>query len=111
VAAPGRSEESASTLDGDETVHVTASRWWQRRKAELARNTRLDYKWRLEYVLRFLTRETTAQVDVHRVDTFRGELEAAGLSPRSVIRDPLDRANSGRQRDGRWPGARSEHAG
>ena len=81
---PGRSEESASTLDGDETVHVTASRWWQRRKAELARNTRLDYKWRLDYVLRFLARETTAQLDVHRVDTFRGELEAASLSPRSV---------------------------
>jgi integrase len=35
-------------------------------------------------VLRFLAREITAQVDVHRVDTFRGELEAAGLSPRSV---------------------------
>jgi hypothetical protein len=81
---PGRSREPASTLDGDETVHVTASRWWQRRNAELARNTRLDYKWRLDYVLRYLAREITAQVDVHRVDTFRGELEAAGLSPRSV---------------------------
>jgi integrase len=81
---PGRSEEPASTLHADETVHVTASRWWQRRKSELARNTRLDYKWRLDYVLRFLAREVTAQLDVRRVDTFRGELEAAGLSPRSV---------------------------
>jgi hypothetical protein len=26
----------------------------------------------------------TAELDVHRVDTFRGELEAADLSPRSV---------------------------
>jgi hypothetical protein len=43
---PGRAEESASALDGEESVHVTASRWWQRRKAELAPNTRLDYKWR-----------------------------------------------------------------
>jgi hypothetical protein len=65
-------------------VHVTASRWWQRRKAELAPNTRLDYKWRLDYVLRYLARTTTAQLDVHRIDAFRGELEAAGLSPRSV---------------------------
>lgn len=31
---PSRSEESTSTLDADETVHVTASRWWQRRKPE-----------------------------------------------------------------------------
>jgi integrase len=76
--------DSATALDGDETVHVTASRWWQRRKAELAPNTRLDYKWRLDYVLRSLAPETTAQLDVHRVDGFRGELEAAGLSPRSV---------------------------
>jgi integrase len=81
---PGRSEEPTTTLDGDENVHVTTSRWWQRRKAELATNTRLDYRWRLDYVLRFLARETTAQLDVHRVDTFRGELEAVGLSPRSV---------------------------
>lgn len=81
---PSRSEESTSTLDADETVHVTASRWWQRRKAELAPNTRLDYKWRLNYVLRLLARETTAQLDVRRVDTFRSELEATGLSPRSV---------------------------
>jgi integrase len=81
---PGRSEEPTTTLDGDENVHVTTSRWWQRRKAELAPNTRLDYRWRLDYVLRFLARETTAQLDVHRIDTFRGELEAVGLSPRSV---------------------------
>jgi integrase len=81
---PNRSDESTSTLDGEETVHVTASRWWQRRRAELAPNTRLDYKWRLDYVLRYLARETTAQLEVHRVDTFRGELEAADLSPRSV---------------------------
>src|SRR3954451_21847478 len=81
---PSRTPETTSALDGDETVHVTASRWGERRKAELAPNTRLDYKWRLDHVLRYLARATTAQLDVHRVDTFRGELEAAGLSPRSV---------------------------
>jgi site-specific recombinase XerC len=54
------------------------------RKAELAPNTRLDYRWRLDHVLRHLAHDTTAELDAHRVDTFRGELEAAGLSPRSV---------------------------
>jgi Phage integrase, N-terminal SAM-like domain len=81
---PSRAPETTTELDGDETVHVTASRWWQRRNAELAPNTRLDYKWRLDHVLRYLARATTAQLDVHRIDTFRGELQAAGLSPRSV---------------------------
>jgi integrase len=81
---PSRSPEATAEFDGDETVHVTASRWWQRRKAELALNTRLDYKWRLDYVLRHLARATTAQLHFHRVDKFRGELEAAGLPPRSV---------------------------
>jgi integrase len=63
---------------------VTASRWWQRRQAELAPNTHLDYRWRLDHVLRHLARDTTGELDAHRVDTFCGELEAAGLSPRSV---------------------------
>ena len=63
---------------------MTASRWWQRRKVELAPNTRLDYRWRLDHVLRHLAHDTTAELDAHRVDTFRGELESAGLSPRSV---------------------------
>jgi integrase len=61
-----------------------AGRCHQRRKAELAPNTRLDYRWRLDHVLRHLAHDTTAELDAHRVDTFRGELEAAGLSPRSV---------------------------
>jgi integrase len=81
---PGQADEPEAALDGDETLHVTASRWWQRRKAELAPNTRLDYRWRLDHVLRSLARERTAGLHVHRVDAFRGELEAAGLSPRSV---------------------------
>jgi integrase len=81
---PSRAGESAAALEGDETVHVTASRWWQRRNAELAPKTRLDYRWRLDHVLRVLAHETTAELDIHRVDTFRGELEAADLSPRSV---------------------------
>jgi hypothetical protein len=81
---PSRADNSTAALEGDETVHVTASRWWQRRNAELAPKTRVDYRWRLDHMLRLLAHETTAELDVHRVDAFRGELEAAALSPRSV---------------------------
>jgi hypothetical protein len=31
---PSRADNSTAALEGDETVHVTASRWWQRRNAE-----------------------------------------------------------------------------
>jgi len=68
----------SAPIDTEETVHVTASRWWQRRKAELAPTTRLDCRWLLDHVLRHLAHDTTAELDAHRVDTFRGELEAAG---------------------------------
>jgi hypothetical protein len=69
---PSRSPEATTELEGDEMVHVTASRWWQRRKAELAPNTRLDYKWRLDYVLRYLARATTA---LSRLDLHEGGLQ------------------------------------
>lgn len=39
--------ETRVEFDRDETVHVTASRWWQRRESELCPNTKLDYRWRL----------------------------------------------------------------
>jgi integrase len=81
---PSSSNGSTNTVDAEETVHVTASRWWQRRKGELAPNTRLDYRWRLDHVLRHLAHDTTAKLDAHRVDTFRAVLEGAGLSPRTV---------------------------
>jgi integrase len=81
---PSGENGSWGALDAEESVHVTASRWWQRRNAELAPNTRLDYRWRLDHLLRHLAHDTTAELDAHRVDTFRGELEAAALSPRSV---------------------------
>jgi integrase len=71
-------------LDRDETLHVTASRWWQRRERELAENTRLDYRWRLDHILRHLARTQTAEIDARRVDDFRQKLHARGLSPRSV---------------------------
>ena len=71
-------------LDRDETLHVTASRWWQRRESELAGNTRLDYRWRLDHILRHLARTPTAELDARRVDDFRQKLHSRGLSARSV---------------------------
>jgi integrase len=68
----------------DETVHVTASRWWQRRRGELAANTQADYRWRLDHLLRELAHETTGSIDARRVDTFRQALVGRGLSARSV---------------------------
>lgn len=71
-------------LDCDETLHVTASRWWQRREGELAENNRLDYRWRLDHLLRHLAHTQTGQIDARRVDDLRQKLHARGLSARSV---------------------------
>jgi hypothetical protein len=75
---------AATESPDEETLHVTASRWWQRREGELAKNTRLDYRWRLNYVLRELAHDATASIDIRRVDEFRMALVGRGLSPRSV---------------------------
>jgi integrase len=76
---PGREER-----DRAETIHLTASRWWQRRRTELAETTQADYRWRLDHVLRELARERTAELDARSVDEFRQALVGRGLSPRSV---------------------------
>jgi site-specific recombinase XerC len=81
---PTRREAAQNHLDRGETLRVTAYRWWQRRKSELASNTELDYKWRLEHVLRHLGNGATAELDARRVDDFRQQLVGGGLSPRSV---------------------------
>jgi hypothetical protein len=81
---PEKAPTPAPAAPEDETVHVTASRWWQRRRGELAANTQADYRWRLDHLLRELAHETTASVDVRRVDTFRQALVGRGLSARSV---------------------------
>ena len=70
--------------DRNETVHLTASRWWQRKQGELRPNAQADYRWRLDYVLADLAREPTADIDPKRVDEFRQKLVGRGLSPRSV---------------------------
>jgi integrase len=70
--------------DRNETVHLTASRWWQRKEGELRPNAQADYRWRLDYVLADLAREPTADIDAKRVDEFRQKLVGQGLSARSV---------------------------
>src|SRR5918995_3988151 len=81
---PTKREAAPSDLDYDEIFRVTAYRWWQRRKTELAENTELDYKWRLEHVLRHLGNDVTAELDARVLDDFRQQLVGRGLSPRSV---------------------------
>lgn len=83
---PPTTADAAPTneLNQQESVRVTAYRWWQRRKSELASNTELDYKWRLDHALRHLGSEITAELDARRVDDFRQQLVGRGLSPRSV---------------------------
>lgn len=67
-----------------ETLHVTASRWWQRHSAQLAKSTKADYRWRLDHILKQLAGIKTSEIDVKRVDSFREKLRRGGLSPRSV---------------------------
>jgi hypothetical protein len=81
---PSKRHEERDDLDPHEAVRVTAYRWWQRRKAELAPNTRLDYRWRLDHLVRRLGDEETGGLDARKVDDFRQQLVGGGLSPRSV---------------------------
>jgi integrase len=84
VWEPPKPEPRRDVVDTGETMHVTASRWWQRRRDELADSTQLDYRWRLDYILEHLAPVVTAAIDPPKVDAFREQLKAAGLSPRSV---------------------------
>jgi integrase len=62
---PAHSEEA-------ETLHVTASRWWQRRQAEgLEPKTVVDYKGRLKHILGYQPHVATEDIDVRWVDDFR----------------------------------------
>jgi integrase len=79
-----RPPRAATGPDLTETVHLTASRWWQRKEAELKPNAQADYRWRLDFVLADLAREPTADIDARRVDEFRQTLVGRGLSARSV---------------------------
>lgn len=81
---PSKRLHECDELDPYETVRVTAYRWWQRRKTELAPNTRLDYQWRLGHLVRHLGDEETGAMDARKVDNVRQKLVGQGLSARSV---------------------------
>ncbi|MGA8745095.1 MAG: site-specific integrase [Solirubrobacterales bacterium] len=91
-APPATPVEAES--DETETLHVTLSRWWQRKRDEIRPNTQADYRWRLDLLLRFRPKTLTADVDVRWVDELRDWLatqeaknrrgKSQSLSPRSV---------------------------
>lgn len=54
-----------------ETIHVTLSRWWKTKRKEIAPNTRRDYRWRLDLLLRFRPETPTAEIDEQWVDELR----------------------------------------
>lgn len=78
-----------------ETIHVTLSRWWQKKKLDLTPNARADYQWRYEHILAFSSDKPTSEIDKQWVDELRDYLarqpaknrrKGSGktLSPRSV---------------------------
>ncbi len=78
---------AATASPEEETLHLTASRWWHRRDSEqLAPKTQKDYRWRLDHILvdLDLAHTATASIDVRRVDDFRLALVGRGLGPRAV---------------------------
>ncbi len=70
---PGK--ESAD-LDTGETIHITLSRWWQRKKKEVEENTKADYQWRLDHILAFRHDTPTTEIDERWVDELREHLAA-----------------------------------
>jgi hypothetical protein len=89
---PARREVAPNDLDHDEALRVTAYRWWQRRKTELADNTELDYKWRLDHALRHLGDHVTAEVDARPAARRPWPIAAVGEhGPRPARPDPRRR--------------------
>lgn len=78
---PARDDTSR---DDAEALRATMYDWWQRRRPELADNTRADYRWRMRFIDTHLGNARTASLDVRRVDEFRKRLVGRGLSARSV---------------------------
>ncbi|MDQ3822868.1 MAG: site-specific integrase [Actinomycetota bacterium] len=53
-------------------------------RGRAAAKTQVDYRWRLDHLLRYLARNATADIDVRRVDWLRAQLRDRGLAARSV---------------------------
>lgn len=64
--------EPVVEAQASETLHVTASRLYQRKKAEgLEEKTDVDLKWRLNWLLRYRPHEATEVIDVEWVEDFK----------------------------------------
>jgi integrase len=61
----------AVTASQDETFHVTASRWWKRRRLELSDKGREDYEWRLGHLLMYFKDIETAVIGPELIDDYR----------------------------------------
>jgi integrase len=72
---------AAVVVSQDETFHVTASRWWKRRRLELDENGRNDYEWRLGHLLMYFKDLQTAMIGAELVDDFR----ASKLAEREFV--------------------------
>jgi integrase len=65
-------------------VHVTLSRWWERRSHELAEPTCADYRWRIDHILRHVATVPTCELDAKAIDELRIKLRRCKLSARSI---------------------------
>jgi integrase len=69
---PEPEPESPPEEVADETIHVTASRFWQKKKVEpLSENTKADLRWRADFLLAFRPDTPTSSIDARWVDEFR----------------------------------------
>lgn len=82
IWSPPVAETTPAHPDDAETLHVTASRWWQRKQAEgLEPKTVVDYRGRLGHILGYQPHVATQDIDVRWVDDFR-EYMATRISER-----------------------------
>lgn len=91
---PAPERESPPEEAPEETIHVTVSRFWQKKEAEpLAKNTKADLRWRANFILAFRPGTLTSSIDAVWVDEFREWLlkrparnrtNGKTLSPRSA---------------------------
>ena len=58
----------------DETLRVSASRWWKSKRLRIDASTAIDYQWRLGYLLRFFGHYQLGEITAALVDRFRDEL-------------------------------------
>jgi integrase len=86
-----RVTQSAGSVDQEETIHETLSRWWAGKRPDISDGTAEDYEWRLGLLLGFDPEQRTADIGASWINALRADLAArkskndgGTLSPRSV---------------------------